>query len=301
MINLLIIVTCTTGLAFGYFFLKATDIDPRSIQTADQQVAASLEMIKAGLAWLAFCVGFTGLAIIDYLKEHFPPVRTAQQNQQWKTCNHCGTTSTAEARICHSCRKPFTPIQGTPIAQPEPPAGAGQGQQPRPEPQVQGKPPRQFRLNRSRRERVILVLIGILMAGCATFLGAYLFANHQNSTAKVTPENETSHADPPEGGSGHFGIPRLGEIVREADKREITGWKVLPEYCRDARQRMDSAHDREIENVRSFAHRDSRSYEEYESRGIGILDRQDWEIVQLQAECDLRTQELKGAGARGSP
>ena len=288
---ILIILTVISFLAFGWFFINATTIDPQEIQSADQQAAAALELIKAGLAWLALCIGLTGLAIIEYLK---PVAQYSQQNQGWRTCSKCGTVSKGFAETCHKCGHRFPPIQGTPPVQPEPPPVTTQGHQPPVEPQAQEKSPRPSRIKLSHRERAVLVIMAILIAGCATFLGAYFLANHQDTVGKVTHTEQTAQP-------GHFSIPSLGEITWEADQRGIAGWKALSDYCSAARRRMDAAHNQQLEDIRLFAHRNSRSYDEYESRGAGLLDKQDWEIIQLQAECNLRTQELKAAGVWGSP
>ena len=136
--------------------------------------------------------------------------------------------------------------------------------------------------------------MAILVAGCATFLGAYLFANNEDTAGKVTHTEQTAQP-------GHLGIPSLAKITEEADQRGIAGWKVLSDYCSGARRRIEAAHRQQLEDIRLLAHRNSRSYEEYESRGTGLLDKQDWEITQLGLECDLRTRELKAAGAWGSP
>ena len=101
-----------------WFFINATTIDPQEIQTADQQSAAALELIKAGLAWLALCVTLTGVAITEHLE---PVTQYAQQNQGWKTCNKCGTVARGFATRCFKCRNRFPLIQGTPPVQPEPP------------------------------------------------------------------------------------------------------------------------------------------------------------------------------------
>ena len=237
------ILTVISFLAFGWFFLQAISIDPQSIQSADQQAAASLTMIKAGLAWLALCVILTGVAIT----EHLEPL--VQLLPAVKTCNKCGTTSAGHASVCHQCRNRFPQTHGTPPAEPEPTPARTQNQPPV-EPQAQEKSPRPSRIKLYHRERAVLVIMAILVAGCATFLGAYFLANHQDTVGKIIQTDKTAR-------TGHFGIPNVEQIAEEANQREIAGWKVLSEYC--------------------------------------------WEIVQLQAECDLRTWELKAAGAWGSP
>ena len=98
---ILIAITVISFFAFGWFFTNAITIDPQEIQTADQQSAAALELIKAGLAWLALCVTLTGVAITEHLKP------LVQSLPAVKTCNNCGATSAGHASICHQCRTRF--------------------------------------------------------------------------------------------------------------------------------------------------------------------------------------------------
>ena len=237
-------------------------------------------MIKAGVAWLALCIGAAGLGIIEYLK---PVAQYARLNQGWRTCSKCGTATRGFATRCSKCRNWFPLNQGASPVQPEPPPVTTRDHQPLVEPQAQEKSPRRSRIKLSHRERAVLVIMAILLAGCAIFLGVYFLENHQDTDGKVTPTDQTAQPDRT-AQPGHFGIPSLGEITEEADQRGIAGWKVLSDYCGPALRRMKAAHD-----------------QEYESRGNGLLDKQDRESVQLRAECDLRTQELKEAGVWGSP
>ena len=65
--TILAILTGSSALAFAYFFYQAITINLNDIQSAQQQAASALELLKAGLAWVALCITLTGVAIIQHI------------------------------------------------------------------------------------------------------------------------------------------------------------------------------------------------------------------------------------------